>query len=93
MSDPAQLEHYASLLEIRRAAGRRDATITGALFLLAALASFASSLLAQQPARTSVIPSAVTLALGIGYLTTWVRYQIAVASAEVVETVIRSASR
>jgi hypothetical protein len=93
MVDMVQLGHYSALLETRLAGGRRNAAIVGSLFLLVALGSFAASLLTDEPGRSLVLPWVVTLALGFGYLTVWVRLQIASASAELVETLRRSGTQ
>jgi hypothetical protein len=93
MLDIVPLDRHPALLQTRAAGGHRDTAIAGALFLLAAIASFVGSLLTEEPGRSLVLPWVVTLALGVGYLTAWVRPQVASASDELAEAFMRSASR
>jgi carbon starvation protein CstA len=90
--DVVQLENYSALLKTRLTGERRTSAILGVLLLLAALASTAASLLSEEPGRSLVIPWVVTFALGFGYLEARVRLQITRATAELVETLKRSAS-
>jgi 4-hydroxybenzoate polyprenyltransferase len=76
MSLSEHLTNYSALLQIRKRAGRRDVMISGGLFLVTVLAIFALGLLGGLSGRSVYLVSAVEIALGIGFLTAWVRLEI-----------------
>jgi hypothetical protein len=77
MTTNDNLENYAALLRIRYEAGRRNTAITGILFLLSVMGFFANGLLGDPSDRATILIGILVLALGLTYLTTWVRLEIA----------------
>jgi hypothetical protein len=78
------LSQYASLLEIRQRAARRDAIITGGIFSIAVLATIALGLLDKLQGRSVYVVLGLLLAFGLGYIQIWVRLEIINASRELV---------
>ena len=76
MSLSEHLANYATLLQIRKRAGRRDVIVSGGLLLITLLAIFALGLLEGLSSRSAYLVSAVEIALGLGFVTTWVRLEI-----------------
>jgi hypothetical protein len=71
-----QLSQYSSLLEIRQKARRRDAIISGSVFLIAVLATIALGLLDRLQGRSIYLVFGLILAFGLGYMQIWVRLEI-----------------
>jgi hypothetical protein len=84
------LEGYLGLLRIRQAAWRRDAIITGGLFLVSALVIFASGLLGAIDGRSAYLVLGVFMAMGFGFLSAWVRLEIVKALMELADTLQRA---
>ena len=76
MSVSEYLANYSVLLQIRIRAGRRDVIVTGGLFLVMMLATFSLGLLDGIDGRSIYLVSGVEIAIGLGFLSTWVRLQI-----------------
>lgn len=84
MDSTEKLSQYASLLEIRQRAGRRDSIISGGIFLIAVLATIALGLLDKLQGRSVYVVLGLLLAFGLGYIQIWVRLEIINASRELV---------
>ena len=82
MNRTEKLSQYASLLEIRQRAGRRDAIISGGIFLTAVLATIALGLLDKLQGRSVYLVFGLILAFGLGTMQIWVRLEITNASRE-----------
>ena len=80
------------MLRIRRAAWRRDVIITGGLFLVAAVGALASGLLDAINGRSVYLVLGVVMAMGFGFVTTWVRLEIVRALMEFADTLQRATS-
>ena len=90
MSVPEHLAHYSALLQIRRRAGRRDVTIAGGVFLVTVLATASLGLLGGIGGRSAYLVVAIEVALGLGFVTTWVRLAINRALIELVDHLQRA---
>lgn len=84
MAATEQLSQYSSLLEIRQKARRRDALISGGIFLIAVLATLALGLFDKLQGRSVYLVLGLVLAFGLGYIQIWVRLEITNASRELV---------
>lgn len=76
MTTKMQLHQYAEILRIRQRARRRDAVITGAVFLGSVLATLALGLLSRLEGREIYLILINLLAFGAGFLVSWVRLEI-----------------
>lgn len=76
MRYPDQLEAYSALLQIRQSAFRRNAAITGVIFLIAVLGTFAFGLLGSLNGKALYLVGAIVLLFGIGFLQAWVKHEI-----------------
>lgn len=83
MSHGDPLGDYAALLTIRAKGYRRNSAILGLLFLVAFAASV---LLAGGEERSRFLELVLIVLLGLTWLATWVRHEIAKAQAEIVAT-------
>jgi hypothetical protein len=84
-----ELENYLTLLTIRRAGKRRDTLIAGGIFLVSFLSMIALGMLDRLTGRSLYLTTAMTVAFGIAYLTTWVRLEIIKGSIELIENLLR----
>ena len=91
MSVSEHLDNYSALLQIRKRAGRRDVIITGGLFLVTVGATFSLGLLGDISDRSAYLVSALEIAIGLGFLTTWVRLEINKSLIEFVDNLQRAA--
>jgi uncharacterized protein (DUF697 family) len=85
------LENYAALLRIRRAAMRRDTIVTGGVFLVSALGAVAFGLLGSLDGRSVYLVSGVVTAIGLGFITAWVRLEITKSLMEFADNLQRAA--
>jgi uncharacterized membrane protein YhhN len=81
----SNLENYLALLNIRRAARRRDTFVTGAVFLISFVSLIALGMLDRLTGRSLYLVVAIVVVFGIGYLQTWVRFEIIKGSIELVK--------
>ena len=86
--DSNRLEDYLALLNIRRAAKRRDAVITGGTFLISFLALIALAMLDRLTGRSLYLAAAIITALGFGYRATWIRLEVIKGSIELIENLL-----
>ena len=83
-SDP--LGDYAALLGIRAKGYGRNSAISCFLFLLAFAAFIVSKWAGGAEERSKLLEVVIIVPLGVTWLTTWVRHEIAKAQAELVTT-------
>jgi hypothetical protein len=91
MSVSEHLANYSALLQIRKRAGHRDVIIVGGLFLVTLLATFSLGLLDVISGRSLYLISGIEIALGVGFLGTWVRLEINRSLIEFVDNLQRAA--
>ena len=89
----SELENYLSLLNIRRTAERRDALITGGAFFLSLAAMVVFGLLDQISGKSVYLITAMMIAFGLGYLTTWTKLEITKALIELIRYLERTQQR
>jgi hypothetical protein len=77
-----QLSQYTSLLRIRQTARRRDARITGGVFLMSVLATMALGLLGDLSGRAVYLLMGILIAFGVSFLMAWVRLEIVTSNLE-----------
>jgi hypothetical protein len=70
------LDQYATLLRIRQKARRRDARLSGGVFLLSLLISIGWGLLSQDLGRSAYLLAGLIAAFGLSFLLVWVRLEI-----------------
>ncbi len=78
----SRLADYLALLTIRQAVGRRDATILGGVFAIFFIATITLGMLDQISGRSLVLVTGLVVIFGIGYLASWVKFQIINSSIE-----------
>jgi MFS family permease len=84
------LEGYLGLLRIRRVAMHRNTIIAGGVFLVMALAALAFGLLGGINGRSAYLVWAVVMAIGLSFLSAWVRLEIVKAQMELVDNLQRA---
>lgn len=84
-----KLENYLALLSIRRAAGRRDTTIIGGVFIVSFIVTIAFGMLDRLSGRSLYLVTALVVVFGFAYLTAWVRLQIINGSIELIDNLQR----
>lgn len=82
------LENYLTLLDIRRAARRRDTLLTGAVFLISFVSLIAFGLLDRLTGRSLYLVSAIVVVFGIAYLQAWIRLEVIKGSMELVKNIL-----
>lgn len=87
-----QLSHYATLLQTRQKARRREVFIVGGVFLIALLVAIALGLLQELRGRSLYVVFGIILALAMSYLQVWVRLQITSGNLELVDFMQRELS-
>jgi len=83
-----KLENCLALLIIRQAAGRRDTTILGGIFIVAFASTIALGMLDRLSARSLYLIAVMIVAFGFGYLTTWVKLEITKGSIELIKNLL-----
>jgi len=91
MSVSEHLANYSALLQIRKRAGRRDVIIAGGVFFVMVLATFSLGLVDGISGRSLYLVTGIEIALGVGFLTTWVRLEINRSLIELVDNLQRIA--
>jgi hypothetical protein len=71
-----RIRDYLSLLEIRERSRRWNVIILGGLFLVAILSTLAFGMLTGLYDRSTYLIAGVDIALGLGFITAWVRLEI-----------------
>ena len=82
------LENYFALLIIRRAARRRDTVIAGGIFLISFVSMIALGMLDRLTGRSMVLVTAIVVAFGFSYLTTWVKLEIIKGSIDLIDNLL-----
>jgi hypothetical protein len=90
VSPSEHLAAYSALLQIRKRAGRRDVIIAGGLFLVTVLVTLSLGLLGATSGRSTYLVSGLEIALGLGFLTTWIRLEINKSLIEFVDALQRA---
>jgi len=83
------LENYLALLAIRRAARRRDTTISGGVFIVFFTAMIALGMIDRLSGRSLYLVTAIVVPLGFAFLTTWVKLQIINGSIDLIDNLQR----
>ena len=83
----SKLENYRALLLIRRAGRRRDLFIAGGIFLVSFSATIALGLLDRLDGRSVYLITAMVVAFGFSYLTTWVKLEVIKGLIDLIENV------
>ena len=76
---------YRKLLEIHHSARKRDATLMGAVFLIAFLATIAIGLVSGLGAREAYLVAAMDVVFGVLFLQAWVRLEIVKRNLELID--------
>jgi hypothetical protein len=71
-----RIRDYLSLLKIRERSRRWNVILLGGLFLVAILSTLASGVLTGLYDRSIYLIAGVDIALGLGFITAWVRLEI-----------------
>ena len=90
MRRPGQLEEYTSTVRIRRRAGRRDARIAGAVFLVVVIAAISYGLLRTPNARSVYLMAALLIGLGLSFVMAWVKLEVATRLLELMDHLRRA---
>lgn len=71
-----RIRDYLSLLEIRERSRRWNVILLGGLFLLAILSTLAPGMVTGLYDRSIYLIAGADIALGLGFITAWVRLEI-----------------
>jgi len=80
-----RIKSYLSLLEIRRKSKRWNVTVLGGVFIASILVTLAYGLVTGLSGRFVYLVTGVDIALGLGFLTAWVRLEIVQNSIELLK--------
>jgi len=89
---PERLDQYATLLRIRKAAFRRNALITGGVFLILTAAGVVAVFLTDLNRRELCFGIVLLAPLGLGFIMDWVRHEILKGTLEFVDVLYRATS-
>ena len=84
-----KIADYLALLVIRRTAKRRDAMVTGTVFLVSFLAMFALGMLGRLTGRSLYLAVGMVTAFGFAYLTAMVKLETLKGNIELVDNFLR----
>lgn len=84
-----QISAHIALLQIRQKARRRDALLTGAVFLIAILATVGMGLLGALRGRELYLLMGLLVAFGVSFLMIWVRLENIKSAIELAEALQR----
>jgi hypothetical protein len=76
MDEADQLGQYTNLLRIRQAGRRRDARLSGGVFLVSLLVTLGLGLLDEQAGRSLYLLAGLTTAFGLSFVIMWVRLEM-----------------
>lgn len=76
MTPSDQLSQYTTLLRIRHKARRRDALVSGGIFLVSAWVTIALGLLSELQGREIYLITGLVSIFGLSFVMTWVRLEI-----------------
>ncbi len=71
-----QLSQYTTLLRTRQKARRRDALISGGVFLVSVLVTIALGLLSELQGREIYLIMGLVITFGLSFIMIWVRLEI-----------------
>lgn len=71
-----RIHNYLSLLQIRQRSRSWTATFLGGIFLVSILATFAFGLVKGLNGRSVYLITGIDMALGLSFITAWVRLEI-----------------
>jgi len=71
-----RIKNYLSLLEIRRKSKRWNVTILGGIFIVSILVTLAFGLVTGLSGRSVYLITGIDIALGLGFITAWIRLEI-----------------
>ncbi|MFU8772329.1 MAG: hypothetical protein ACNA8H_07900 [Anaerolineales bacterium] len=80
-----RINHYVTLLKIRRKARRRDSIIIGGLFIVSLLGMIATGLVTGLGSREVYLVSGINIVLGMSFLMAWTRLEILQQSIDLLE--------
>ena len=84
MESAGQLGQYGSLLRIRQDGRRRDARLSGGVFLISLLVTIGLGLLDEEPGRSLTILAGLTAAIGVSFVMAWVRLEMISSTLELI---------
>lgn len=91
--ESARVVHYLELLDIRSRAARRDARISGAVFLISLLSFFALGMTGRLPELGIWVFSAMLVAFGFSFVLTSARLEMLKQARELAENLLPTAGR
>ena len=71
-----RIRDYLSLLEIRERSRRWNVILLGGFFLVAILSTLAAGMVTGSYDRSIYLITGIDIALGLGFITAWVRLEI-----------------
>ncbi|MBE0409426.1 MAG: hypothetical protein IBX69_06820 [Anaerolineales bacterium] len=80
-----RINHYKTLLKIRRKARLRDSIIIGGLFIVSLLAMIATGLVTSLGSREVYLVAGINIVLGMSFLMAWTRLEILRESIDLLE--------